>query len=165
MMDPNPRKNCSTKHRPKYTTYDREKQKEELKKYIDTILSFCYTLYITMMNILTSMLYIITEKCKEHISIDLSVLTTNAQFMFLVSELFTLIYHSSLLVRLWIFMNFMCAVLSIYDELSVEYIKNRYIPVCKKDIRKLSTISIGMGIVDNFLISFLHTGIYLYTMN
>ena len=122
-----------------------------------------------MMNILTSMLYIVKAKCKEHISIDISILTTNAQFMFLVSELFTLIYHSSLLIRLWVFMNFMCAVLSIYDELSVEHIKDRYIRVCKKDIRKLSTISIGMGICLVFFytptIGLMTLPCVLYTLN
>ena len=169
MSDQNPRKNCSAKHRPRYTTYDREKQREELKKYIDTILSFCSTLYITMMNILTSMLYIVRVKCKEHTSLDFSVLTSNVQFMFLISELFTLIYHASMLVRFWVFMNFMCAVLSMYDGLSVKSIKDRYLPVCKKDIRKLSTISIGTGICLVFFytptIGLMTLPSVLYTLN
>jgi len=169
MSSDNPKKTCSSKNRTKYTTYDREKQREELKQYINTILSFCSTLYITMMNILTSMLYIIKIKCKEHTSIDFSIFTSNVQFMFLVSELFTLMYHASILVRLWVFMNFMCAVLSMYDRLSVKCIKDRYLPVCKKDIRKLSTLSIGMGICLVFFytptIGLLTLPCVLYTLN
>lgn len=169
MYSENPKKNCSDKQKSKYNTFDKNKQKEELKQYIDTVSTFCSTLYITMINILSSIIYIVRVKCKDYVSLDLSIFTSNLQFMFLVSELFTLIYHTSLLVRMWVFLNFMCVVLSMYDNLSVKYIKDRYIPVCKKDIKKLSTLSIVFGTCLIFFytptIGLITLPCILYTLN
>lgn len=169
MSDQKQKNNCSNKPRTFNDTFDRNKQKEELKHYINTILSFCYTLYITMMNILTSMLHIIKIKCKEHTSIDFSIFTSNSQYMFLILELYTLMYHASLLVRMWVIMNFMCAILFMYDILDVNCTKDRYLPIYKKDIIKLSTFSVGMGICLVFfytpVIGIFTLPCILYTLN
>jgi hypothetical protein len=169
MPEHNSQKTCSAKERNKYPTYNREKQREELKQYINTILSFCSSLYVTMINILKSMLYIINVKCKEHITMDFSAFTSNIQIIFLGTEIFTLMYHVSMIVRLWVLMNFTCAILSMYNTLSIKCKKDRYLPVCKQDIKNLSTISIGTGICLVFFytptIGVMTLPCILYTLN
>lgn len=62
----------------------------------------------------------------------------------LIFEIYCMLFHT-FIVRLWIFINFVCTGLHMYDDLSDPDTKNRFIPIGKNQIKKFSAGVIGTG--------------------
>ena len=81
----------------------------------------------------------------------------------LLLEIYVMIYGRLLLIRSWFIFNFICTILCVYDELSDAITKNRLVPISRNDIKKIATISIGLGV---FIILFysVHIGFFIMAL-
>lgn len=77
---------------------------------------------------------------------DLKYLKKYMKILPLVPEIYCMLCQV-FLIRTWFMLNFFCSILQMYDNLSDVSIKNRLIPICTNDIKKLSYIVIFFGIV------------------
>jgi hypothetical protein len=92
------------------------------------------------------------DKCtKIKFSVDSNKKITSLFIYFpLIFEIYCMLFHT-FIVRLWIFINFVCTGLYMYDDLSDLDVKNRFFPIRKNHIKKFSAGVIGIGCALLFL--------------
>jgi hypothetical protein len=111
---------------------------------MNSIITFLTITFFQLRLVLYSIIMYIYERCtKFNINSSTQVMSLIIYFP-LIFEIYCMLFHT-FIVRLWIFINFFCTGLHMYDNLSNPDIKTRLIPIGKSHVKKFSAGVISTG--------------------
>lgn len=128
----------------------RDHNKNIIKNDMQTmpISAWLFQMYNNISMMIVPFVLYIQSKMQNYITIN-TITKSNIMNILIIVEIIIMVLHTSLLVRSWIIINFACTLLQMYVKLKygiIGYNNDNVVRTICDDIKKISTVTIGVGI-------------------